>query len=297
MADETFQLITPEERLRRAPFAPSNTSAKQHFKNIRLENYSQLPLVDLEMPAMDHHVLIYNYKPPSSEVRLRCGGVHYKGVWQSQMLSLVPAFQDNRWLIPEPQSGSLHILFPHEAVRKVIEETANLSPDSLELQSLFQSDDPVLKHLCELILGEVSADFSSGNLYMESLANASIVHLLNRYSNKAVTDREDGKINRSGLQKLVEYIDQNLAEKISLDRLAEILNMSSYHFSRSFKASTGYTPHQFVLMRRTYKARELLLDKRLTPAQISQLTGFSDQSHLNKQLRRLFNLTAKQIRA
>ncbi len=197
-------------------------------------------------------------------------------------------------------SSTLHIMFPHSAVKKVIEENLSISPDDFELQSLFQTDDPVLRNLSELILSETRDQFASGNLYMESLANALIVHLLNHYSNKNdihLKYNETGKISRKGLQKIVEYIDQNLSNKISLDQLAEILSMSSFHFNRSFKESTGYTPHQFLLLRRTHRARQLLLEKRFTPSQVAQMTGFTDQSHLNRFLRRIFNQTASQIRS
>lgn len=298
MTDDKIKLITPDQRLETIPFDASDTSSKQSFSNIRLENYDSLPFVDLDLPGMDHHVLIYNYKPPTAAVEYSCGGSHYQGLWADQTLSIIPAFQDNQWLIPEADSSALHILFPYTAVSKIIEESYNLNPETLELQSLFQTDDPVLKNLAELTLRELKDNFASGNLYLESVANATIVHLLNRYSNKTIANKDEpGKITRKGLQMLVEYIDHNLSHKISLDQLAEILSMSSYHFSRSFKASTGYTPHQFLLLRRTYRARQLLLqDNSLTPAQIAHVAGFSDQSHLNKQLRRVFNQTASQIR-
>ncbi|WP_428035051.1 helix-turn-helix domain-containing protein [Amphritea sp.] len=300
MPENKIKLITPDQRLETISFKPTDTSEGKSFCNIRLENYAKLPFVDLNLPGMDHHVLIYNYKPPTVAVQYSCGDNHFQGVWDKQSLSVIPAFQDNQWLIPESDSSTLHIMFPHSAVRKVIEENLSVSPDNFELQSLFQTDDPVLRNLSELILSETRAQFPSGNLYMESLANALIVHLLNHYSNTtdiSLKHNEAGKITRKGLQKIVEYIDRNLSDKISLEQLAEILSMSSFHFSRSFKESTGYTPHQFLLLRRTYRARQLLLDKRFTPSQIAQMTGFTDQSHLNRFLRRIFNQTASQIRS
>jgi len=299
MPDDKIKLITPDQRLETISFKPTDTSEGKSFCNIRLENYARLPFVDLNLPGMDHHVLIYNYKPPTVAVQYSCGDNHFQGIWDKQSLSVIPAFQDNQWLIPEPDSSTLHIMFPHSAVKKVIEENLSISPDDFELQSLFQTDDPVLRNLSELILSETRDQFASGNLYMESLANALIVHLLNHYSNKNdihLKYNETGKISRKGLQKIVEYIDQNLSNKISLDQLAEILSMSSFHFNRSFKESTGYTPHQFLLLRRTHRARQLLLEKRFTPSQVAQMTGFTDQSHLNRFLRRIFNQTASQIR-
>ncbi|RTE67475.1 AraC family transcriptional regulator [Amphritea opalescens] len=298
MPDTKSRLITPEQRLSTIPFEVSETSGDHSFTNIRLENYARLPYVDLNLPSMDHHVMIYNYNPPSSTVHYHCGGQHYNGIWQPQAVALLPAFQDNQWLIPESDSGTLHILFPYTAVNKVIQESFDLDPDTLELQSLFDAQSPVLQSLSELMFREMQDKFASGNLYMESLANAAIVHLLNSYSNKAIQRQaHSGKISPQGLQRLIRFIDEHLSQKITLDQLASQLHMSSYHFCRAFKLSSGYTPHQFVILRRTYTARQLLISSQLTPAQIAQQTGFSDQSHMNKQLRREFNMTATQIRA
>ncbi|WP_417225608.1 helix-turn-helix domain-containing protein [Amphritea sp.] len=298
MPDTKSRLITPEQRLSTIPFEASETSGDHSFTNIRLENYARLPYVDLNLPGMDHHVMIYNYNPPSAAVHYHCGGQHYNGIWQRQAVALIPAFQDNQWLIPESNSSTLHILFPYTAVSKVIQESFDLDPDTLELQSLFDAQSPVLQSLSELMFREMQDQFKSGNLYMESLANAAIVHLLHSYSNKTIQRHaHSGKISPQGLQLLIRFIDEHLSQKITLDQMASQLHMSSYHFCRAFKLSSGYTPHQFVILRRTYAARQLLISSQQTPAQIAQQTGFSDQSHMNKQLRREFNMTATQIRA
>ncbi|MDO6562058.1 AraC family transcriptional regulator [Amphritea sp. 1_MG-2023] len=298
MPDSKARLITPEQRLSTIPFEASETSNGHSFTNIRLENYARLPYVDLNLPGMDHHVMIYNYKPPAAAVSYHCAGQHYNGVWKRQSFAFIPAFQDNQWLIPEPDSSTLHILFPYTAVAKVMQESFNLDPSNLELQALFDVDSPVLQSLSELMFRDMQDNFASGNLYMESLANAAIIHLLKSYSNKSIHRHEEaGKITAKGLQQLISYIDQHLDQKITLDQMANQLNMSSYHFCRAFKHSSGYTPHQFVMLRRTYAARQRLLNSQRTPSQIAQTTGFSDQSHMNKQLQREFNMSASQIRA
>ena len=55
--------------------------------------------------------------------------------------------------------------------------------------------------------------------------------------------------------------------------------MSLFHFSRSFKQSTGLPPHQYILRRRIEHAKSLLKTNELGIAEIGQRLGFSDQSH------------------
>jgi AraC family transcriptional regulator len=63
-----------------------------------------------------------------------------------------------------------------------------------------------------------------------------------------------------------------------------------------FKKSTGLAPHQYVMTRRLEKAKDLLHHTKKTIADIAIQTGFSDQSHLTRLLRRHTGLTPKEIR-
>jgi AraC family transcriptional regulator len=63
-----------------------------------------------------------------------------------------------------------------------------------------------------------------------------------------------------------------------------------------FRATTGYSPHQFVLLRRVERARLLLTTTDLPLVEVAHLSGFADQSHLARHTRRLFGLTPASLR-
>jgi AraC family transcriptional regulator len=67
--------------------------------------------------------------------------------------------------------------------------------------------------------------------------------------------------------------------------------MSKYHFCRLFKKSTNLTPYQYVLQRRTARAKELLKKRELTIVEIAYLLGFSDQSHFTRQFKKQYGIT------
>ena len=52
------------------------------------------------------------------------------------------------------------------------------------------------------------------------------------------------------LQRVRQYVEAHLNEKISVQSLANIAGLSMYHFARAFKQSEGVTPHSYVLERR-----------------------------------------------
>ncbi|MET0322260.1 MAG: AraC family transcriptional regulator, partial [Duganella sp.] len=83
-----------------------------------------------------------------------------------------------------------------------------------------------------------------------------------------------------------EYMEAHLESRIGLLELAALCQLSPSRFGRAFKASTGVTPHRWLVARRLARARQLMLGSDATLAAIAQQCGFSDQSHLAREFRR-----------
>src|SRR3981081_3490181 len=76
------------------------------------------------------------------------------------------------------------------------------------------------------------------------------------------------------LWRVIEYIQQNLDQDLTLAKLAAMVYMSPYHFARLFKRSTGVPPHRFVVRQRITRARAFLAAQELSIAQIAPRVGF-----------------------
>ena len=94
------------------------------------------------------------------------------------------------------------------------------------------------------------------------------------------------------------YISQNIDKAISIRDLARLVRYSPYHFARSFRASFGLAPHQFILRERARQAVEHLKngDESVTLTEIARATGFADQSHLSRVLKKMTGRTPMEIR-
>jgi AraC family transcriptional regulator len=93
------------------------------------------------------------------------------------------------------------------------------------------------------------------------------------------------------VDRAINYVEAHLAQPLRPYQLAKIARLSTAHFSRSFKATTGLTPNQFVINRRLHRAVELLSASDDSLIDIAAVCGFSDQSHFGRVFKRTFGLT------
>ncbi len=89
----------------------------------------------------------------------------------------------------------------------------------------------------------------------------------------------------------VRYIEDNLSEKISLDRLAKEANLSKFHFCRVFFRHIGMTPLQFTAFMRVEKAKELLAREDLNVSIVAVQVGFNDLGTFLRQFKKLTGVT------
>lgn len=85
-----------------------------------------------------------------------------------------------------------------------------------------------------------------------------------------------------GVHRVQDFIVQNPRSRVTLDELAELAGMSARSLTRTFRAATGISVHQFSTRVRAELARTLMHDPGLTMEAVAQRAGFSA-----RQLRRL----------
>jgi len=89
-------------------------------------------------------------------------------------------------------------------------------------------------------------------------------------------DNKPSSRNYKIVEKAIKFIEKNYQQKLYLTSLASNVYLSPYHFSRIFKAHTGYSPIRYLNMHRIENAKELLADENLTFSDIAIRTGFND---------------------
>jgi AraC family transcriptional regulator len=93
-----------------------------------------------------------------------------------------------------------------------------------------------------------------------------------------------------------DYIQQNISRNITLDELAAICNCTPIQFARKFRAHYRIRPHAFVQKQKVEQACRHLRRDNLALKEIALLSGFADQSHLNRVFRQHLNCTPAEYR-
>ena len=81
------------------------------------------------------------------------------------------------------------------------------------------------------------------------------------------------------MRRVRELVEAKMEYGLSLDELAECVGLSTAHFARMFRKSTGQTPHQFVLRRRLERAKEMLRAPDARVLDVAVACGFKTQQH------------------
>ena len=115
------------------------------------------------------------------------------------------------------------------------------------------------------------------------------------------TPRAGARPLRGGLpvwqqKRVAEFIEEHLAEDISLTTLAELVDLSVYHFAHAFKQSFGAPPHRYHMVRRMDRAKNLLERPALSVTKIGIQIGFRETSSFTRAFRKLTGLTPTEYR-
>jgi AraC family transcriptional regulator len=158
----------------------------------------------------------------------------------------------------------------------------------------FSGYDHVLFELARVLAQESAGGFPNGPLFWNEVATSFIEGLAARHS-IGFQDRTRSRLGQDVLRRLRDHIAAHLDEPIDVATLAQIAGRSPFHFTRVFTRSVGVTPHRYIVHLRLRRAIELVREGRSSLAEIAVRTGFADQSHLSRWVRRVHGASLTQL--
>jgi len=167
----------------------------------------------------------------------------------------------------------------------------------VELRASRKFADSRLSALVGAARAEMDAGFPSGRLFLDSVEQAMAVTLVNGH---AVRHRpmqfSRGGLGSARLRRIKELVHAKMEDDLSLDEMAESVGLSTAHFARMFRKSTGETPHQFVLRQRLARAKGMLRAPDARVLDVAIACGFKTQQHFAQVFRDVWGASPTEYR-
>lgn len=266
------------------------------YTNGLVVEYNRANAAELEAPPMTHH-LFPVFLTGGARHTARIEGAAYQGQQRAGDIWVLPAGCSGYFRWDDPGQVILFILEPQLLHQVALEAGCLGSTNKVELRPTLYVYDPMLEAFARAFCNEIQYANLGSQLYLESLTNLLIVHMLRNYcalTPKLQTDQ--GGLSPRKLKQAIDYIQANLYQDLRQAAIAQELGMTQSYFCTLFKQSVGMTPHQYVLQQRIERAKQLLECSEMAIAEIALQCGFANQSHFTKHFHRFTNSTPRVYR-
>lgn len=269
---------------------PERTSAGLGWERLYVSMQAERPYQASFSSARTHQLILHVDGPVT--VRRGHGGLGRPRLVPPGGLFLHPAAHD----LTVELGGNLqtvHVYLADEAVQEVAERTGRV-----ELAEELGRSDPLVEQLVLGLDRVVRCWEPAARTYVDHLSVLLAAQLARYHSERPAGDwpRDRPGLTSRQLAAVREVIDARLADPIPLADLATAVSLSVSQFSRQFKASTGETPHRFLMRLRVEAACRLLRSSSLPIAEVAIRCGFSHQEHLTRVLRAQSDTTPAAVR-
>jgi AraC family transcriptional regulator len=167
----------------------------------------------------------------------------------------------------------------------------------VELRASRKFADPRLSAMVAAVHAEMVAGFPSGRLFLDSVEQAMAVTLVNGH---AVRHRPvqlyRGGLGSARLRRIKELVHAKMDDDLGLDEMAQSVGLSTAHFARMFRKSTGETPHQFVVRQRLERAKAMLRAPGARVLDVAVACGFRTQQHFAQVFRDAYRVSPTEYR-
>lgn len=188
-----------------------------------------------------------------------------------------------------PGSGSFQIF---------ASSSTNASQNSDAIDA--RAHDSVVQRLAEALTLMESVDDAHSAMCADALRLAILTRQYSRGmkpardvvpARQSATARNARALQPWRLKRVLDYVDQNLSARLTLQDLATVSGLSRMHFAAQFRAAIGVRPHEYLLQQRIRYAEELLKQATIPLVEVAMSVGFQTQAHFTTVFKRIAGTT------
>ena len=126
----------------------------------------------------------------------------------------------------------------------------------------------------------------------ERMSEAACSQLIHRLLCELLLGGESfGREENQAVSEAIGFINRNLYRNITVRDAAAAASFSPAHFSRVFKRQTGYSPYEYILLRRIDAAKHLLTSTRLSVKEVAYQVGYNSEENFIHSFRKKVGVT------
>ncbi len=247
-------------------------------------------------PPLDRHYVVLHLGGPKRVNRAH-DGPSISTVAESGSLTIVPAGTDYCWKTEGPIAFA-HLYIRPQDLDRVCVEGLDRDGRAMSLMDRVGSRDHLLEPILRRMLEEIRCAETPSKLLLDSLFESFCLRLVQKHSSGPTGARIRHAVSLSPhlLRRVLEFIDANLAQDITLAALASESRKSQFHFVRAFHRAMGESPYSYVVRRRIECGRVLLLTGSDSLAQVSRACGFNSQRQFSVMFKKIMSVGPKRFR-
>lgn len=281
---DSAALVPPDRIPEWIPGVQTLDSSHQDWSGVTLKGYYYHRQSAAIPPMRDYMIVGYD-GPPTSMGRTVGRACEERAVGPGR-ISLLTRAEQSIWAWRDPIQVR-HIYLGHEEIETVAQDVFDRDPLSIKIADCISAEDPLILKCFDMLETELKCGGFGQRLMVDAVRSLLAVQILRHYARIRLPDDLNAGLSSVQSIRVVDLIEANLSENITLDELARVAGMSPFHFSRRFKATFGIAPHGYVIRARVAKAQKMLRHRKIPQKIIALECGFSDQSHFCRTFRKI----------
>lgn len=229
-----------------------------------------------------------------------CGGEYawvdgrYYKLYQENMMPLIinsrsiHAFESGS---PKPYIG-LALLINYQFLKDVYPEIDHI---------YFKQPDEEVGMLIKKQLFLINEYYETESIHKDLLITSALFHLIYLLAEHLSVEKKDkvelkSEKNKHRITSIINYIDKNYQEDLTIEQLSEVFHLSEGHLSKLFKENLGMTIKAYISQTRAKEVKQALLTSDLPLIDIAIMCGFPNVKSMNKVFKDLYQCTPSQFR-
>ncbi len=132
--------------------------------------------------------------------------------------------------------------------------------------------------------------------YNEAVLMSSVLRLLVLIERYLTSGTNEFSSRNDVVKIALNYINEHISEKITLEKLCSVSHTSKFHFCRIFKKTMGTTTMQYILSTRITLAKRMLRETNMSVTEVSENCGFSSVANFSREFKEYAGETPSRYR-